>query len=517
LGIAIEAGAVITLVLGGVRSGKSEVAERLAGPGAVTYLATGLLAAGDDDFAQRVALHRARRPSSWATVEEARAVPSILIRLHGTVLLDALGTWIANDLGADIDGLVEALVRRPGDTIVVSEEVGLGVHPMTEIGRLFADRLGEANRRIAAVADRCLLVVAGRTIELPAGELPAGELPPGELRPELPRAELQPGEPSPGVRPTGQHRPDPAPGRQADASSAQPVTAAPRSRPSIQPERDRLHPTAGLAPAPPEGGGQTGPGSRTAAAGGFRQAVAFLTPVGGAARPTGSALVWFPVVGALLGLVLGVIWWATDDAFGPFAAAALVVAADHALTGALHFDGLLDSADGLLPHLSPERRLEVMGDPHAGSFAVATGVATLLLRTAALTALGAARPLLLVALWTVARTAMAVTALTGRYARTQGLASSFLARPAADDRRSHEDGLPPWAPPAAAGLVLAIGSAAGDDVRSVVAVMAAGAAAAAVAALAQRRIGGFTGDTLGAGGVVAETIGLLTAVAVLRP
>jgi adenosylcobinamide kinase/adenosylcobinamide-phosphate guanylyltransferase len=170
LGTAInEASEMITLVLGGVRSGKSEVAERLAGPGPGTYLATGLVAPGDDDFADRIARHRARRPASWATVEEPRAVPEVLARLDGVVLLDALGTWVANDLEADIDSLVKALVHRPGDTIVVSEEVGLGVHPVSEVGRLFADRLGEANRRVAEVADRCLLVVAGRVIDLPAG------------------------------------------------------------------------------------------------------------------------------------------------------------------------------------------------------------------------------------------------------------------------------------------------------------------------------------------------------------
>jgi adenosyl cobinamide kinase/adenosyl cobinamide phosphate guanylyltransferase/cobalamin synthase len=525
---------VITLVLGGVRSGKSEVAERLAGPGPGTYLATGLVAPGDDDFADRVARHRARRPPSWVTVEEPLAVPEVLARLEGVVLLDALGTWIANDLEADIDGLVKALVHRPGDTIVVSEEVGLGVHPVSEVGRLFADRLGEANRRVAEVADRCLLVVAGRVIDLPAGEAPTDPTPPTL---------------------------DPIP---AEAqSTAQPVAPDERSRPSTRPERNRLHPTVG-EPAP---------------RGGFRQALAFLTPLGGAASPTQAALVWFPVVGATLGLVLGTIWWVTDDALGPFAAAALVVAADLALTGAIHFDGLLDSADGLIPHLPADRRLAVMAEPHVGAFAVAAGVTALLLRTAALTALGAARPFLLATLWCLARTAMAVTALTGRYARESGLASSFLfqpANPASPDSPTSPDlprtgsgaasptspdlsgtgsgaarptspdlpgtgsgsagststdlpGRPeaafpagagggrPWVPPASVGAVLVLGLAIGDHPMSVIAVAAAAVAAAGVSVLARRRIVGFTGDTLGAGGVVAETVGLLTAVAVLRP
>jgi cobalamin 5'-phosphate synthase/cobalamin synthase len=457
---------VITLVLGGVRSGKSEVAERLAGPGPGTYLATGLVVSGDDDFAERIACHRARRSALWATVEEPCAVPEMLARLHGVVLLDALGTWIANDLNADIDRLVEALVRRPGDTIVVSDEVGLGVHPVTEIGRLFADRLGEANRRVAGVADRCLLVVAGRVLELPAGHL-AADNPPLDPVARLP------------------HSPQ-----------AQPVAPDEHARPSTPSERNRSHP-------------MVDPAAGVATGGGFRQALAFLTPLGGAASPTRAAFVWFPVVGALLGLVLGAVWWTADGTLGPLAAAALVVAADLALTGALHFDGLLDSADGLLPHLPPERRLAVMADPHVGAFAVATGATTLLLRTAALAALGAARPLLLAALWCLARTAMAVTAMTGRYARTHGLASSFLPEQPGPSR--------PWLLPAAVGTVLVLAMALLDDFGSVVAIPAAAAAAAAVAWLARRRIGGFTGDTLGAGGVVAETVGLLTAVAVLRP
>jgi cobalamin synthase len=258
--------------------------------------------------------------------------------------------------------------------------------------------------------------------------------------------------------------------------------------------------------------------------------VAFLTPLGGAATPGPAAFAWFPLVGALLGLVLGGIWWGSEGRLGVLAAAALVVAADLALTGALHFDGLLDSADGLLPHLRPDRRLAVMADPHVGAFAVAAGGCALLLRTAALTALGSSRPLLLAALWSLARTAMAVTALTGRYARTHGLASSFLttAEPGpslgrggplttAEPEPSGGRGGPRWAVPAAVGTVLAVGLAAADDPRSLVALAAAGLAATGVAALARRRIGGFTGDTLGAAGVVAETVGLLTAAAVLHP
>jgi adenosyl cobinamide kinase/adenosyl cobinamide phosphate guanylyltransferase len=139
---------VITLVLGGTRSGKSEVAEALAGDGGtpVTYVATGQ--ATDEDMAARIARHRARRSAA--------------------VLVDSLGTWVAGDaaLAPATSALCAALRSRPGDTVVVSEEVGLGVHPPTEVGRRFADALGELNRAVADEADRVLLVVAGRVLPL---------------------------------------------------------------------------------------------------------------------------------------------------------------------------------------------------------------------------------------------------------------------------------------------------------------------------------------------------------------
>ncbi|MGH9226317.1 MAG: adenosylcobinamide-GDP ribazoletransferase, partial [Acidimicrobiales bacterium] len=94
-----------------------------------------------------------------------------------------------------------------------------------------------------------------------------------------------------------------------------------------------------------------------------RRAVAFLTPVGGAAAPSPAAVSWFPVVGALIGGAVGAVWWGADAVWAPLVAAALAVAADLVLTGGLHADGLIDSADGLLPPLDRERRLDVMADP----------------------------------------------------------------------------------------------------------------------------------------------------------
>lgn len=161
---------MIELVLGGTRSGKSGYAERTAAAmePPVTYLATATVT--DDDFARRVARHRARRPSEWSTVETGRALIPALGQARGTVLVDALGTWVAGhaDFAVDVDGLCAALCGRGGDTVVVSEEVGLGVHPATEAGRRFCDALGRLNQEVAAVADEVVLVVAGRALRLEA-------------------------------------------------------------------------------------------------------------------------------------------------------------------------------------------------------------------------------------------------------------------------------------------------------------------------------------------------------------
>jgi adenosylcobinamide-GDP ribazoletransferase len=236
----------------------------------------------------------------------------------------------------------------------------------------------------------------------------------------------------------------------------------------------------------------------------MRRALAFLTPLGGAATPSPAALPWFPVVGAALGLAVGGVWWGASQLWPPAVAAAVAVAADLALTGMLHLDGLVDSADGLLAPLEREHRLEVMADPRAGAFGIAAAVVVLLLRWSALAALRP-RPLLLAGLWCASRSLMATVTGSVPYARPGGLAAAFL--PEGGARRA-------TAAPAAAGLVAAVvlaGVATGRG--GVVAVLAVTTAGLAVVALARRRLGGFTGDVLGAAGVVGETAGLLVAAA----
>jgi adenosylcobinamide kinase/adenosylcobinamide-phosphate guanylyltransferase len=169
---------VITLVLGGARSGKSEVAERLAATLAprIDYVATGPSLAEDADWARRVAQHRARRPPAWTTIELGPGgdLAAALRDATGPALVDSLGTWIVGLPAFGVDGtetatLCDRLVERRADgraTVVVSEEVGLGVHPSSEAGREFRDALGVLNRDVARVADAVHLVVAGRVLTL---------------------------------------------------------------------------------------------------------------------------------------------------------------------------------------------------------------------------------------------------------------------------------------------------------------------------------------------------------------
>lgn len=231
----------------------------------------------------------------------------------------------------------------------------------------------------------------------------------------------------------------------------------------------------------------------------MRAALAFLTSFGGARRPDRRTLSWFPPAGALLGAGLGAMWWGAERLWAPAVAAALVIAVDLALTGMLHFDGLVDSADGLLPHLPRERRLAVMSEPTVGAFGVAAAIAVMLVRFSALAGM-APRVALLSGLWCASRTVMAVAARAQPYARDGGLVSAF----AGGD----------WRPVALYGatgaLLLGAVGASGAGVASVTVALLAGAG---VIAFGRARLGGVTGDVLGAAGVVAETAGLVVAAA----
>ena len=157
----------VTLVLGGQRSGKSALAERLIeahGPG--IYLATA--EAGDPEMAERIRRHRERRGEDWTTVEEPLELTRALGR-HGdrAVLVDCLTLWLANLMaaGSDIDAetraLTGALAGLAQPVVLVSGEVGQGVIPPTPLGRRFADEAGALNQAVARAADRVVFVAAG--------------------------------------------------------------------------------------------------------------------------------------------------------------------------------------------------------------------------------------------------------------------------------------------------------------------------------------------------------------------
>lgn len=174
------------VVTGGVRSGKSTYAENLlAAHPAVTYVAPGPVPdpATDPDWAERVAVHRARRRAGWTTVETPD-VASAVRAARTPVLVDCLGTWVTrtidelgtwelpreewqDDFYARLDDLVSAWVASDQVLVAVTNEVGWGVVPAHRSGRTFADLLGRTNQALAAASDRLVLMVAGRPLEVP--------------------------------------------------------------------------------------------------------------------------------------------------------------------------------------------------------------------------------------------------------------------------------------------------------------------------------------------------------------
>lgn len=164
-----------SLFLGGARSGKSSAAQRfaLAADGEPVYVATSAVE-GDDEFADRVARHRADRGPRWRTLEVPLDLVGTLRDLEGhdgVVVIDCLTLWLSNLLAAEqpvreaVDALVDELDRTDLDVAVVSNEVGQGIVPMHPVTRAFRDQQGWLNQSVAAVADRVRLLVAG--IEVP--------------------------------------------------------------------------------------------------------------------------------------------------------------------------------------------------------------------------------------------------------------------------------------------------------------------------------------------------------------
>jgi len=182
----------LCLVLGGVRSGKSAFAERLALEigGSALYIATGV--ATDEEMEERIRRHKESRPAHWTTVEEPLDLAGRLeavtaggederAELPGSILIDSLDLWVSNMLMESagpgtqavedrtlcrLDRMSKAVDAAPASVFLVSSEVGLSLVPVEPLGRRFQDLLGTVNQRVAAAADSVYLVVAGIPTEL---------------------------------------------------------------------------------------------------------------------------------------------------------------------------------------------------------------------------------------------------------------------------------------------------------------------------------------------------------------
>jgi adenosylcobinamide kinase/adenosylcobinamide-phosphate guanylyltransferase len=165
-----------SLILGGARSGKSALAERMASSfSEVTYIATAQ--ALDQEMSERIAHHRARRPPQWACIEEPFTLADTL-RRHAApercLLVDCLTLWLSNLLGDDDAGALErertallaGLSELPGTVLLVSNEVGLGVVPMGELTRRYVDEAGRLHQALGQVCERVIFVAAGLPLVL---------------------------------------------------------------------------------------------------------------------------------------------------------------------------------------------------------------------------------------------------------------------------------------------------------------------------------------------------------------
>ena len=175
-----------TLVLGGIRSGKSRwaeeaIAKSLAPGQTVRYLASGPAGRADEAWDYRVAQHRNRRPAHWSTVETDDITTQLRQSPDTPTLVDDLGAWLTSTLdrrrawengsvAAPVADMIAAVSAFGSTLVLVSPEVGLTVVPATASGRRFADELGTLNQRVAALCDQVVLVVAGQGVPIkPSG------------------------------------------------------------------------------------------------------------------------------------------------------------------------------------------------------------------------------------------------------------------------------------------------------------------------------------------------------------
>ena len=213
----------------------------------------------------------------------------------------------------------------------------------------------------------------------------------------------------------------------------------------------------------------------------------------------GRAAALFPLVGALVGVVLGGIGLLLDSLLPPGPTAALLVAVSVVLTGGLHLDGLMDAGDGLAGGRSPERRLAIMRDSRLGAMGAIAGILIILVQFTCLAELtGQTRLLALVAALTASRWAMLAALAAFPAARPDGLGATF-----------HSAATPTVA---VAGTLVAVAVALPARPLGLYALLAAAALALVLGQFLTRRLGGLSGDCYGAVAVIAETAALLIAV-----
>jgi adenosyl cobinamide kinase/adenosyl cobinamide phosphate guanylyltransferase len=165
---------MLTLLLGGARSGKSTLAVQMAERQQLPVVFVATAEAFDDDMAERIRRHREERPAHWTTVEAPVSLAEAVdgVPADTFVVIDCLTVWMANlmvhdaDRAAATERLLAALIRRAGPTVVVSNEVGMGIVPEHPMGREYRDDLGRLNQQVAALAHTALLLVAGRATRL---------------------------------------------------------------------------------------------------------------------------------------------------------------------------------------------------------------------------------------------------------------------------------------------------------------------------------------------------------------
>ena len=173
----------LTVLVGGARSGKSALAVELAARQAAPVVFVATAEGRDEEMVKRIAAHRSGRPPEWTTVEEPLDLVSALssVAAASCVVVDCLTLWVANLIEAGRDPEVlgaeatAVAASRSGQTVVVTNEVGSGIVPADAATRRFRDALGSVNTAFVAVADRALLMVAGRAVPLVPPEAALGD------------------------------------------------------------------------------------------------------------------------------------------------------------------------------------------------------------------------------------------------------------------------------------------------------------------------------------------------------